>query len=53
MEPQEFSDTFDVLFNNVTSNQAPGLNEYEKSIFLTKAQDELIKNFFLPQSNSK
>ena len=32
------------MYNNITSNQAPGLNEYEKSVFLTKAQDELVKN---------
>ena len=31
----------------------PGLNEYEKSVFLTKAQDELIKNYFAPESNPK
>lgn len=49
----EFSNQFDVLFNNITSNQAPGLNEYEKAVFLTKAQDELVKNYFLPQSNPK
>lgn len=49
----EFSDQFDVQYNNITSNQAPGLDEYEKSVFLTKAQSELIKNYFLPQSNPK
>ena len=53
MNRQEFSSEFDVLFNSITSNQAPGLNEYEKSLFLTKAQDELLKNYFLPQSNNK
>lgn len=53
MTAKEFSDQFDVLYNNITSNQAPGLNEYEKSVFLTKAQDEIIKNYFLPQSNAK
>lgn len=41
---------FDVLYNNITSNQAPGLNAYEKSIFLTKAQDEILKNYFNPKS---
>nr|DAT41971.1 MAG TPA: hypothetical protein [Crassvirales sp.] len=41
---------FDVLYNNITSNQAPGLNAYEKSVFLTKAQDEIIKNYFNPKS---
>lgn len=51
MELQEFSDQFDILYNNITSNQAPGLNEYEKSVFLTKAQDEIIKAYFNPRSN--
>ena len=47
----EFSNEFDVLYNNITSNQAPGLDEYEKSVFLTKAQDELIKAYFNPKTN--
>jgi len=51
MTCEEFSNQFDVLFNNITSNQAPGLNEYEKSVFLTKAQDEVVKNYF--SANSK
>lgn len=46
----EFSDQFDVLYNNITSNQAPGLNEYEKSLFLTKAEKEIVKNYFTPNS---
>lgn len=46
MNNQEFSDQFDVLYNNITSNQAPGLNEYEKSVFLTKAEKEMVKNYF-------
>lgn len=53
MTTQEFSNEFDVLYNNIMSNQAPGLNEYEKSVFLTKAQDEVIKNHFNPKSNPK
>lgn len=51
MTTQEFSDQFDVLYNNIMSNQAPGLDEYEKSVFLTKAQYEIIKNYFNPKSN--
>lgn len=51
MTTTEFSNNFDVLYNNITSNQAPGLNEYEKSVFLTKAQNELVKNYF--DKNSK
>lgn len=50
MTLDEFSELFDVEFNNITSNQAPGLNEYEKSVFLTKAQDEIVKNYFTATS---
>lgn len=46
MKLQEFSTEFDVLFNNVTSNQAPGLNGYEKSVFLTNAQSQVVKEHF-------
>lgn len=53
MNAKEFSDQFDILWNNIASNQSPGLNEYEKSVFLTKAQDELIKNYFSPKGNAK
>lgn len=51
MTTQEFSNEFDVLYNNIMSNQAPGLNEYEKSVFLTKAQNEILKNYFNPKGN--
>lgn len=46
MTTQEFSDQFDILWNNISSNQAPGLNEYEKSVFLTKAQSQLVIEYF-------
>lgn len=42
MTLKEFSNEFDVLYNNIMSNAAPGLNEYEKSVFLTQAQEEFI-----------
>jgi hypothetical protein len=51
MNNAEMSNTFDVLYNNITSNQAPGLDEYEKSVFLTKAQDEIVKAYFNPRLN--
>ena len=51
MTTQEFSNEMDIQYNNVMSNAAPGLDEYEKSVFLTKAQDEIIKNYFNPQGN--
>lgn len=51
MSPEEMSNMMDVLYNNITSNQAPGLDEYEKSVFLTKAQQEILKNYFNPKGN--
>lgn len=46
MTTTEFSNEFDILYNNAMSNQAPGLDEYEKSVFLTKAQDQLVTDYF-------
>lgn len=50
MSVEEMDNMFDVLYNNITSNQAPGLNAYEKSVFLTKGQDEIMRNYFNPKS---
>ena len=47
----EWEERFDVEYNNITSNQAPGLNTHEKSVFLTKGQDEILKNYFNPKGN--
>lgn len=38
----EFSWEFDVLYNNLSNGNAPGVNDYEKSVFLTRAQEQLI-----------
>lgn len=46
MTTQEFSNEFDVLYNNIMSNAAPGLDEYEKSVFLTKAQEDIIIDLY-------
>lgn len=51
MTNKEFSLEFDILFNNIMSGAAPGLNDYEKSVFLTKGQEELIKNYLNPRGN--
>lgn len=50
MTIEEFSDQFDLLYNNITSNQAPGISEYEKSVFATKAEKEIVKNYFTANS---
>lgn len=51
MELSEFSNEFDVLYNSITSNQAPGLDEYEKSVFLTQGQDDILVSYFDPRRN--
>ena len=48
---KEWSDAFDVLFNEVMSNASAALDEYDKSIILTKAQEEIVKNYFNPKGN--
>lgn len=46
MTLDEFSVEFDIYFNNISSNKAPGLNELEKSILLTEAQEILVKELY-------
>lgn len=46
MTISELSNEFDILYNNATSNQAPGLNEYEKSVFLTQAQEAIVTELY-------
>ena len=43
---KEWSVNFDILYNNISSNQAPGLTEYEKSVFLTQAQEAVILDLY-------
>lgn len=51
MNVTEFSNEFDILYNSIATNDAPNLDIYEKSVYLTKAQLELVKNFFDPKGN--
>ncbi len=46
MTTKEFSNEFDIHYNSIATNQAPGLDLYEKSVFLSKAQLELVKGHF-------
>ena len=50
MTTTEFSNEFDILYDNVASKSAPGLDLYEKSVFLTIAQLEIVKNHYLNQN---
>lgn len=42
----EFNNEFDIHYNAIASQSAPGLDLYEKSIYLTKAQLEIVKNYY-------
>ena len=42
MNTSEFSTRFDLYFNNIMSNQAPGIDEYEKSCYLTDAKKAIV-----------
>lgn len=46
MNVNEFSVRFDLLWQNVMSDKAPNINEYEKSVFLTKAQEIICKSIY-------
>lgn len=55
MTTQEFSNTFDTLLNSYRDIKDFGkthsaysleLNEYEKSVLLTQAQDLIVKSYF-------
>ena len=45
MSPEEFKNQFDILYNNISTNSAPGLDTYEISTYLTKAQLEIVKEY--------
>lgn len=51
MTNPEILNRFDVLFNNITSSQAPGLDGHEKSVFWNKATLEVLKNHLNPKGN--
>jgi hypothetical protein len=55
MTTQEFSNAFDTLLNSYDTQSQFGeqaskreivLDEYEKSLYLTKAQEEIIKDLY-------
>ena len=62
MTTQEFSSTFDTLLNSYDSKAMFGeaaskedivLDEYEKSVLLTQAQDIIVKSYFDRQLNQQ
>ena len=42
----EFRELFNLKYNNVNSGQAPGLNDYDISLYLSDAQRQIIESFY-------
>lgn len=46
MTNEEFEREFDILYNNIASNTAPSIDLYEKSVFLTQAQEAIVMSIY-------
>lgn len=42
----EFDTQFDIFYNNIASNAAPSVDLYEKSVFLTQAQRDIVLELY-------
>jgi hypothetical protein len=42
----DIRDTFNMMYNNVNSGAAPGLNDYEISMYLTIAQRKIVDEYY-------
>lgn len=49
----EFRNEFDIHYNSIATQSAPNIDDYELSVYLTKAQLELVKDYYDPSSNRK
>jgi len=50
MTVQEMNNRFDVLYDNA-DQEAPGLNSYEKSLYLTMAANNVVESIVKPITN--
>jgi len=53
MTVQEFRNEFQILYDSIATQSAPNIDDYELSVYLTKAQLEIVKNYYDPASNRK
>lgn len=47
----EMKNEFNIHYNSIATLSAPGLDDYEISVYLTKAQLELVKDYYNPEGN--
>ncbi len=53
MNSSEIIQKFNLHYDNILSAAAPGINEYEMSLFLTQAHLEIVSNFFTGTSQGR
>lgn len=46
MTNEEFDREFELLYNSINSNVAPSIDLYEKSVFLTQAQEAVVASLY-------
>jgi len=51
MTTLEFKNEFDISYNGLASNAAPPLDDYEISVLLTQAQEQIVKNYYTYKGN--
>lgn len=51
MTTSEVRNLFNVQYNDIFSGSAPGLNDYEISLYLTKAVRELVQTYYTGQAD--
>lgn len=51
MTLSEFKNEFQISYNSIATNSAPNIDDYELSVYLTKAQLELVKNYYAEKGN--
>ena len=42
----EWKNEFDILYNSINSDIAPSLDDYEISVLLTNAQEQIVKQLY-------
>ena len=47
----EFKNEFNIHYNSIATMSAPSIDDYEISVYLTKAQLELVKDYYNPEGN--
>ena len=51
MTTNEFKNEFFIHYNAIATQSAPSIDDYELSVYLTKAQLEIVKNYYNPLGN--